>query len=510
MMTSTHGKEMMANSPRYYEASQVFQVHIEAKGIELDDLDAILADIEIQLSASTAAWGLRYWEEMCGLPVNEQELLETRRMRVLAKLRSFPSARRADIERVIASLVSGYFDLLVYPALYAFYVRAAWDKVVDLDALMKALDEARPAHITFGVVGTPDRMLLLNQAGALVTVVEDLSWQETKTWKVSTCPRFNAAGAVETVTEDTSWSETVTFKVFTGPRLGSLKLNQAGAVQTVTTDEGWDEAVTHYKFTGPRLNGPTLQLNGTGRQNEGPKISEQVVTHHEVLVTKKTFPDGQLFNAGPTVSQQQIIDHPGSLTYKRFMAPVAALNARGAVIEDVVDHGWDETITEHKFTGPRLNAAGAVETVTEDTSWSETITFKVFTGPRFNSPTLKLNGAGRISEGPTSTQQQVIQHPGSRTYKRFVAPMAAFNSQARLNAGSKTSEQVVVHHPELEITVKNDGGTLLNRGPTETRQEIINHPDVRTYKKFNPEAGMVLNGKPVLGYMWKKELKEAV
>ena len=446
MITSAHGKEMMANSPRYYEASRVFQAHIEAKGIELDNLDAIMSDIEAQFSASLASWGLRYWEEMCGLPTNEQEPLENRRNRILAKLRSFPSARRWDIERVIASLVSGYFDLLDYPALYAFYVRTAWDKVADLDALMKALDEARPAHITFGVVGIPDRMLLLNRAGALATVIQDLSWQETKTWKVFTGPRFNSAGAVDTVTEDTSWSETITFKTFTGPRLGGLKLNQAGAVQTVTTDEGWDETIIHYKFSGPRLNGPTLRLNGTGMANEGPKTSEQVVTHHEILVTKKTFPQGQLFNAGPTITQEQTIPHPGSQTYKRFVAPIAALNARGAIIEDVVDHGWDETITEHRFTGPRLNS----------------------------TPTLTVTG------------------------------------QARLNAGPKTSEQTVLHHPVLETTIRNDGGTLFNRGPTETRQEIINHPEVLTYKKFDPETGMVLNSKPVLGYMWKKELKEAI
>jgi hypothetical protein len=255
-----------------------------------------------------------------------------------------------------------------------------WKWVTAIEAVIVFM---KPVHAVVEAVGIPDRMLLLNQAGALVTVTQDLSWQETKTWKVFTGPRFNAAGAVEAVTEDTSWSETITFKT----------------------------------FIGPRLNGPSLKLNGTGRANEGP-----------------------------TSTQQQVIQHPGSRTYKRFVAPVAALNARGTVIEDVVDHGWDETITEHRFTGPRFNSP----------------------------PTLTMTG------------------------------------QARLNAGPKTSEQVVVHHPVLEITVKNDGGTLLNRGPTETRQEIINHPDVRTYKKFNPEAGMVLNGKPVLGYMWKKELKEAV
>ena len=119
MITSIHGKEMMANSPRYYGASRVFQAHIEAKGIEMDNLDAIMSDTEAQFSASTATWGLRYWEEMCGLPVNEQESLDTRRARVLAKLRSFSSAKRNDILNVIKSFVkSGRVDLIEYPSEY--------------------------------------------------------------------------------------------------------------------------------------------------------------------------------------------------------------------------------------------------------------------------------------------------------------------------------------------------------------------------------------------------------
>lgn len=383
MMNSTTAREMLNLLPSYYDVEN-YRVVLDTHGKELDVLKSLLLFVIDQIFAKTAGgWGLDRWENELGIVSSPNDSAELRQVRILAKLRSFPTARPADIERVIASFVAGYFDIRAYPALYAFYVRAAWDKVVDLNALMTALTDACPAHMTFGIVGIPDLMLLLNQAGPLVTITQDLSWQEVRTWKVFTGTRLNAAGDVETVVEDTSWSETINFNV----------------------------------FTGPRLNGPILKLNGTGKVNDGP-----------------------------TSTQQQTINHPGSQTYKRFLAPVAALNAHGTVIEDVVDHGWDETIIEHRFTGPR-----------------------------FNSPTtLTMTG------------------------------------QARLNAGPKTSEQVVVHHPVLEITVKNDGGTLLNRGPSVTRQETINHPDVRTHKKFNPDAGMVMNGKPVMGYKWKIELKEAV
>jgi len=324
------------------------------------------------------------WTEQ--IPLTEAQ--QRRLAKELPKLRKWRGTYKAIIPAIKIFTVEAnkdyQVDIITHRPSRTFWIRVPWRMLSALDfpSMFRVVWKFTAANEYFEVVGIPDRMLLLNQAGALVTVTQDLSWQETRIWKVFTGPRLNAAGAVETVTEDTSWSETITFKV----------------------------------FTGPRLNGHALKLNGVGKNNEGP-----------------------------TSTQQQTITHPGSRTYKRFVAPIAALNTRGTVIEDVVDRGWDETITEHRFTGPR-----------------------------FNSPTLTVTG------------------------------------QARLNAGPKTSEQVVVHHPVLETTVKNDGGTLLNRGPTETRQEIINHPDVRAYKKFNPEAGMVLNGKPVLGYMWKKELKEAV
>ncbi|NSW82515.1 MAG: hypothetical protein HPY90_04440 [Syntrophothermus sp.] len=325
------------------------------------------------------------WTEQ--IPLTEAQ--QRRLAKELPRLRKWRGTYKAIIPAIKIFTVEAnkdyQVDIITHRPSRTFWIRVPWRMLSALDfpSMFRVVWKFTAANEYFGVVGIPDRMLLLNQAGALATVTQDLSWQEIKTWKVFAGPRLNAAGAVETVTEDTSWSETITIKT----------------------------------FIGPRLNGLSLKLNGTGRANEGP-----------------------------TSTQQQGIQHPGIRTYKRFVAPVAALNARGTVIEDVVDHGWDETITEHRFTGPRLNSP----------------------------PTLTMTG------------------------------------QARLNAGPKTSEQVVVHHPVLEVTVKNDGGTLLNRGPTETRQEIINHPDVRTYKKFNPEAGMILNGKPVLGYMWKKELKEAV
>ncbi|MDI6814155.1 MAG: phage tail protein, partial [Desulfitobacteriaceae bacterium] len=161
-------------------------------------------------------------------------------------------------------------DIIKHRPSRTFWIRVPWRMLSALDfpSMFRVVWKFTAANEYFGVVGIPDRMLLLNQAGALVTVTQDLSWQETKTLKVFTGPRLNAAGPVEVTKIDQSWTETITHRLFTGPRL-----NAAGQVQVI--DTSWQETITQKVFTGPRLSG-SLKLNGTGRLNQAPSI-EQII-----------------------------------------------------------------------------------------------------------------------------------------------------------------------------------------------------------------------------------------
>ncbi|NPV27919.1 MAG: DUF2313 domain-containing protein [Firmicutes bacterium] len=235
MMTSTHGKEMMANSPRYYEASRVFQAHIEAKGIELDDLDTILADIEAQLTASTATWGLRYWEEMCGLPTNTQDSLETRRARVLAKLRSFSSAKRYDILNVIKSFVkSGRVDLVEHASEYRFVAILAAEADANVPGILAAIEEARPAHLAFSLI-----LAILSR----MAVVHD----RIVTWHVPV-----KSGMPSSIRRLDRLNRSIN---------GNFRLNASVSIAPIPGLSGWTLAngrtnhKTHYNFLVPRKMG---------------------------------------------------------------------------------------------------------------------------------------------------------------------------------------------------------------------------------------------------------------
>lgn len=144
---------MLDHLPSYYETSRVMQTILEAQGQEIDELYGALNEVLEQFYVQTATWGLRYWEEACGLPVNEQESLDTRRARVLAKLRSYPSARRYDILNVIKSFVkSGRVDLIEYPSEYRFVAILAAEAEANVPGILAAIGEARPAHLAFSLI----------------------------------------------------------------------------------------------------------------------------------------------------------------------------------------------------------------------------------------------------------------------------------------------------------------------------------------------------------------------
>jgi len=152
-MNSEHGKRMLGYLPDYYAASRVMQVVLEAQGQEIDGIYGALDDIPRQFYVKTATWGLRYWEEACGIPVNEADTIETRRARVLAKLRRYPSARRHDIEQIIAAYMTEPFEIVEHYSEYKFTVKLPVDGIIDAEAafrnLCHSVEEAKPAHLEF-------------------------------------------------------------------------------------------------------------------------------------------------------------------------------------------------------------------------------------------------------------------------------------------------------------------------------------------------------------------------
>lgn len=149
ILTSPSGQRMLSYvSPIYYQ-SKVMQAIFQVIGLEIDDLQKWVTQIREQLFPQTATWGLKYWEQVLGLPSNEAAALEERRRAILAKL-AIRTPVTPSLVKQIAQNSTGKPAIVenrIGP--YTFRIIIESDGTgVDLQRLNKAIDEAKPAHLT--------------------------------------------------------------------------------------------------------------------------------------------------------------------------------------------------------------------------------------------------------------------------------------------------------------------------------------------------------------------------
>lgn len=313
----------------------------------------------------------------------------------------------------------------------------------------KWFEFAKPYHaeiLDLAIVGLSERMLQLNTCGPVATEIIDLSYTERQNHIVYTGSRLSSPGNIEIITTDASLSETISYPL----------------------------------FIGSRLNGKT-----------GFKLNKNDIT--------------SALNNAPLLVRTKTVTNTATTTRKRFVNSAFLLNARGVYTSTMVDIGRDELVTEVLFTDGTLNSGKITVSVTTDT--------EIKAGTRINLAGYRLNG--KLQEPRLNRSQPVITattitENKVNTIKRLNASVFSLCSNKTLNNSASYSRQTIVHHPDWQPLIKTEGGHLLNNAPSRTETVEILHPGSKICKKFNPEIGTVLNGKPTLGYRWKIYLKEAI
>jgi len=145
-MTSVRTVRMIESSPDYYEESAVFEGIQDAVAQDYDLQEVSDADLQNQLYATTATWGLRYWEGGLGIPVKESDSYEERRGRVIAKL----IGEGNFSAKLLHSLAQGYGQTIrvaINPA--AFLVTVTFMQGIPpfLEAYQDAVENLVHAHL---------------------------------------------------------------------------------------------------------------------------------------------------------------------------------------------------------------------------------------------------------------------------------------------------------------------------------------------------------------------------
>lgn len=135
----------LARSPEFRDLQRALEPELadlwEARDSALD-----------QLCAETASWGLRYWEQTLGLPVDEGKDLESRRSRVRARLMGADVTTVVLVKRVAEIHTGLPTEIVEFPNRFwvelVFSLNSGSPK--DIAGLIETLREIMPAHLGWG------------------------------------------------------------------------------------------------------------------------------------------------------------------------------------------------------------------------------------------------------------------------------------------------------------------------------------------------------------------------
>lgn len=125
----------------------------------------------------TATWGLKYWEQTLGIPVDEAKELDYRRSRIKSRLRGAGVTTVALIQNVAESFSNGAVAVTEYPAQCRLEIKFVGTIGIppNMDDLTQTLRDILPAHLEWAYVFVFNTWAT---AGAL-------TWEQAKafTWK---------------------------------------------------------------------------------------------------------------------------------------------------------------------------------------------------------------------------------------------------------------------------------------------------------------------------------------
>jgi len=155
IIQSPSGKRMFGYISPIYYSSRVMQMIMEKNGREIDDLQAWIPDIQKQLFPQTATWGLRYWEELVGLPTYENESYQVRRSRVMSKIQERWPITVERMEKSISNSISNTsgeitVEIVQNVADYTFRVDFyGQGEPLSLIDAAKTINKVKPAHLAY-------------------------------------------------------------------------------------------------------------------------------------------------------------------------------------------------------------------------------------------------------------------------------------------------------------------------------------------------------------------------
>ena len=200
---------MLEEMPGYYRKSKVMNDLIHSIENEFERLKSETTLTENQFFVILSDRGIKSHEEDVGLVPDTSADIETRRSRVLSKLRGTGTVTKTMMKNVAASFVNGDIEIIEYPSEYCFAVKFTSKtgvpyNIVDIQAM---IEEIKPAHLAVKYIFTYRLWQDILDEIQIWTTAKNYSWEWMLTFEVKSnlnisdsgifyCPKGNGNGKV--------------------------------------------------------------------------------------------------------------------------------------------------------------------------------------------------------------------------------------------------------------------------------------------------------------------------
>ena len=150
------GIDNIEKLPSYYRKSKVMQELMQSLELEMERLRSAVQLTENQFFVLLADKNLAEHEKDVGLNPDLSTDLESRRGRVLSRLRGTGTVTKTMIKNVAASFVNGEIEITEYPSQYLFSVAFTSKQGIpyNLTDIQNMIEEIKPAHLAVEYIFT--------------------------------------------------------------------------------------------------------------------------------------------------------------------------------------------------------------------------------------------------------------------------------------------------------------------------------------------------------------------
>ena len=200
---------MLEKMPGYYRKSKAMNDLVHSIENEFERLKAETTLTENQFFVILSDRNIKNHEEDVGLVPDASADIETRRGRVLSKLRGTGTVTKTMMKNVAASFVNGDIEIIEYPSEYCFAVKFTSKtgvpyNIADIQAM---IEEIKPAHLAVKYIFTYRLWQDILDEIQIWTTAKNYSWEWMLTFEVKSnlnisdsgifyCPDGNGNGKV--------------------------------------------------------------------------------------------------------------------------------------------------------------------------------------------------------------------------------------------------------------------------------------------------------------------------